>query len=102
MREYDSLTDFLESVKPPRLLAFSTRGTRTFAELAFEADDALLFGPETRGLPRDVLNGLPPEHRLRIPMRSGNRSMNLSNAVAIAVYEAWRQHNFIGAGNPSI
>jgi tRNA (cytidine/uridine-2'-O-)-methyltransferase len=81
-----------------RVLAFSTRGARSYAEVRYRAGDALLFGAETSGLPQSVLDGLPPEQRLCIPMRPGVRSLNLSNAVAVAVYEAWRQLGFDGAG----
>ena len=59
--------------------------------------DAFLFGPETRGLPDDVLTGIPADRRLRLPMRPDNRSLNLSNAVAVVVFEAWRQHGFAGS-----
>jgi tRNA (cytidine/uridine-2'-O-)-methyltransferase len=64
--------------------------------MAYQPDDALLFGPETRGLPAEVLDLLPSAHHLRLPLRPNNRSLNLSNAVAVAVYEAWRQHGFAG------
>lgn len=77
-----------------RLLAITTRGAHSLFEHRFGADDWLLFGSETRGLPDDVLAGMAPDRRLRIPMQSGNRSLNLSNAVAIATYEAWRQAGF--------
>ena len=83
-----------------RRYAFTTRGTVCHAAAAFAPDDVLLFGPETRGLPAAVLARLPPERRLRIPMRPGNRSLNLANAVAVAVYEAWRQLRFAGAALP--
>ncbi|MCX7897356.1 MAG: tRNA (cytidine(34)-2'-O)-methyltransferase [Rhodocyclaceae bacterium] len=81
---------------PVRLFAFSTRGCRRYDEVAFAAQDALVFGPETRGLPEDLLASFPPECRLRLPMRPGNRSLNLSNAVAVATFEAWRQNGFSG------
>ena len=80
-----------------RVFALSTHGTRGYADAAFGAGDAFLFGPETRGLPAAVRNALPAEQRLRIPMCPGNRSLNLSNAVAVLVYEAWRQLGFAGA-----
>ncbi len=79
---------------PPAVYAFSTRGERAHTAPAYRAGDVLLFGPETRGLPDEVLAALPPAQCLRIPMQPGNRSLNLSNAVAVAVYEAWRQHDF--------
>jgi tRNA (cytidine/uridine-2'-O-)-methyltransferase len=79
-----------------RCWAFSTRGTQRYDRAAYAAGDVLLFGPETRGLPQALLDTLPPAQRLRQPMRSGNRSLNLANAVAVAVYEAWRQQDFRG------
>ena len=94
VRTYASYEAFHESVKPPRLLAFSTRARRFYAEMQYRENDALLFGPETRGLPQTLLDTLPEEHRLRLPLRPGNRSLNLSNVVAVVVYEAWRQQGF--------
>ena len=82
---------------PPRLFALSTRGTVRFDTPRYVPGDAFLFGPETRGLPGDVLEGVPAAQRLRLPMRPDNRSLNLSNAVAVVVFEAWRQHGFEGA-----
>jgi tRNA (cytidine/uridine-2'-O-)-methyltransferase len=73
---------------------FTTKGARPYHTVAYQPDDALLFGPETRGLPGQLLADLAPEQRLRIPMRTEARSLNLSNAVAIVVYEAWRQCGF--------
>jgi tRNA (cytidine/uridine-2'-O-)-methyltransferase len=92
--EYDSLEAFASAVRPARLFALSTRAGRPHSAPAFRAGDAFLFGPETRGLPAEVLAGLPEERRLRIPMVPASRSMNLSNAVAVVVYEAWRQGGF--------
>jgi tRNA (cytidine/uridine-2'-O-)-methyltransferase len=77
--------------------ALTTKGQRSFFDCAFAADDVFVFGSETSGLPENVLAEFQPEARLRIPMRAGVRSLNLSNAVAIAVYEAWRQTRFEGA-----
>lgn len=91
-----SLEQCLADIRPGRLFAFSTRGRRDYADVDFRPDDALLFGPETRGLPNDVLEALPAEQRLRIPMRANCRSLNLSNAVALVAYEAWRQLDFVG------
>jgi len=91
------LPAYLQSQRPRRVLACTTRGSVSLAGMRFEAGDALLFGPETRGLPQDVLDQLPAERRIFIPMRPGNRSLNLSNAVAIVLYEAWRQLGFAGA-----
>jgi tRNA (cytidine/uridine-2'-O-)-methyltransferase len=96
VRAYKSLDDFLRRVQPPRLFAFSTRGARLYTEAHYEPGDALLFGSETAGLPQDVLDPIPPDQRLRLPLQPNNRSLNLSNAVAVAVYEAWRQHGFAG------
>lgn len=81
---------------PVRLFALSTRGSTRFDAPRYAPGDAFLFGPETRGLPGEVLDAIPPEQRLRLPMRPDNRSLNLSNAVAVVVFEAWRQHDFVG------
>jgi tRNA (cytidine/uridine-2'-O-)-methyltransferase len=94
VREYPDLGDCLERLGRPRCFAFTTRGTRRHDEVAFAEGDALLFGPETRGLPEHVLVTCPGERRVRIPMLAGARSLNLSNVVAVAVYEAWRQLGF--------
>jgi tRNA (cytidine/uridine-2'-O-)-methyltransferase len=94
---HDDLAAFIAAVAPRRLFAVSTRGGTRFDRVNYAADDALLFGPETRGLPQALLDDLPPEQRLRLPMRPGNRSLNLSNAVAVIVFEAWRQQDFAGA-----
>lgn len=94
---HDDLAAFVAAVRPTRLFALSTRGTVRYDTLAFADGDAFLFGPETRGLPPDVLDAIEPGHRLRLPMRPHNRSLNLSNAVAVVVYEAWRQTGFAGA-----
>jgi tRNA (cytidine/uridine-2'-O-)-methyltransferase len=97
LREYASLGEFLAEMRPKRLLAFTTKGATPHHATAFGAGDALLFGPETRGLPSAILDQVPADCRLRIPMVAGVRSLNLSNAVAVAVYEAWRQLGFAGA-----
>jgi len=81
-----------------RMFACSTRGLANLFEQRFAADDVIVFGAETRGLPEAVLEGFPARGRLRLPMRPGNRSLNLSNAVAVTVYEVWRQLGFPGAG----
>src|SRR5262245_43160359 len=94
--EHTSLEVCLASISAPRVLAFSTRGSRAYHDVRYSAGDALLFGSETSGLPQAVLDALPSEHRLRIPMQPGSRSLNLSNAVAVVVYEAWRQLGFEG------
>jgi len=89
-----SLQSCLATLPGARLYAIETAGSRSYTEARFQSGDALLFGPETRGLPAEVLAGLEPEQLLRIPMRPGNRSLNLSNAVAVVVYEAWRQQGY--------
>ena len=94
LREHASLDDCLASLGGPRWFAFTTRGGVRYDTIEFAEGDALVFGPETRGLLDDVLAACPAERRLRIPMRRGARSLNLSNAVAVAVYEAWRQDGF--------
>src|SRR5215510_8757557 len=94
--EHASLDACLATLPGARVLAFSTRGVRAYDQVRYEPGDALLFGSETSGLPQSVLDALPGEHRLRIPMRPGSRSLNLSNAVAVVVYEAWRQQGFDG------
>ena len=80
-----------------RWFAFTTKGSRSYATVAFRPGDVLLFGPESRGLPAAILDGFDTEHRLRLPMLPGSRSMNLSNAVSVTVFEAWRQNGFAGA-----
>ena len=97
---HDDLAAFVRATQPRRLLACSTKGRQDYTGILYKPGDALLFGPETRGLPREVLESLPPEQRLRIPMLPNNRSLNLANAVAIIVYEAWRQQGFQGAEIP--
>lgn len=98
VREFADLDACLVALEQPPLWAFSARATRIFTAAGFSPGDALLFGPETRGLPGAVLARVPEEQQLTIPMRAGNRSLNLSNAVAVAVYEAWRQQGFSRPG----
>ncbi len=93
---HQSWQDCLESLGGSRLFFVSTRGERRHDQPRFRADDAFVFGPETRGLPPEMLASAPPERRLRLPMVAGNRSLNLSNAVAVLVFEAWRQNGFAG------
>jgi len=96
LQVHDSLAEALAVIQPLRLFALSTRGTLGYDQPAYRDGDAFLFGPETRGLPQEVLDALPPEQRLRLPMRPDNRSLNLSNTVAVMVFEAWRQQGFVG------
>lgn len=97
VRVHRSLAECLTALQPRRVLAFTTKGESAYSDVGYQAGDVLLFGPETRGLPESVLLGLAPENRLRIPMQAEARSLNLSNAVAIVLYEAWRQQGFVGA-----
>jgi tRNA (cytidine/uridine-2'-O-)-methyltransferase len=92
-----SLEAYLQLKPDVRLYACSTRGTVPYTQPSYRPGDALLFGPETRGLPEQLLDDLPERNRLYIPMRPENRSLNLSNAVAVILYEAWRQIDFVGA-----
>lgn len=95
---HDSYEDMLKNLGQPRVIAFSTKGKASHASVTYAPGDVLLFGPETRGLPGEIIDSLPPAHCLRLPMLPGQRSLNLSNAAAVVVYEAWRQRDFIGAG----
>lgn len=97
LRVHPGLDDCLAALAPERVYAVSTRGTERYDRIAYRPGDALLFGPETRGLPDAVLASIPPAQRLRLPMRPGQRSLNLSNAVAVLVFEAWRQLGFEGS-----
>lgn len=99
---HPDLASCLASLGTPLPFALSTRGRRDYDEPRFGPNDAFLFGPETRGLPDEILEGLPEERRLRIPMQPNNRSLNLSNAVAVVLYEAWRQTGFAGAADASL
>ena len=97
VRQHDSLAALLATLPGSRLLALTTKGLTRYDDVQYASTDILLFGPESRGLPPEVLEPLPPAQRLRIPLRPGNRSLNLSNAVAVVAYEAWRQHRFDSA-----
>ncbi|MDR4494160.1 MAG: tRNA (uridine(34)/cytosine(34)/5-carboxymethylaminomethyluridine(34)-2'-O)-methyltransferase TrmL [Nitrospirales bacterium] len=94
---YATLQDYVETRTPPRIFTITTKGHRLYHHVLFEPGDALLFGPETRGLPQEVLDSVPSDRQVRIPMRPESRSMNLSNAVAVLVYESWRQLQFLGS-----
>lgn len=101
IQKYPSFDHFLQQAQPKRLFAFTTKGYLNHAQACYQRGDFLMFGPETRGIPAEILAGLPLEQKLRIPMLANSRSMNLSNSVAVAVYEAWRQQGFITAVNPT-
>jgi tRNA (cytidine/uridine-2'-O-)-methyltransferase len=94
-RTYDELR---KTLGERRVFALSTRATRNYTEIEFRVGDAFVFGAETRGLAPELLEEFAPEMRLRLPMLAGNRSVNLSNAVAVVVFEAWRQIGFLGSG----
>ncbi len=94
VHEHKSLNTFIETIKPEKLYAISTRGKTLYAEAEYPDDVALLFGPETRGLPSALLDELPDSDILRLPMLPDSRSLNLSNAAAIIVYEVWKQNHF--------
>jgi len=96
---HDDLASCLDVIGTPRVFAFTTRGRVAHIDARFTDGDALLFGCETAGLPADVLEMIPAEQRLRLPMCPDSRSLNLSNTVAVAVYEAWRQLGFPGAAD---
>jgi tRNA (cytidine/uridine-2'-O-)-methyltransferase len=94
---HGSLDAFVAEFAPRRLLMASTRSATRYDRVSYQPDDALVFGPETRGLPDAVRESVPPAQRIRLPMRAGQRSLNLSNAVAVVLYEAWRQQGFAGS-----
>lgn len=94
---HPDLDTALATIAPKRLFALSTRGQMRYDRPAYADCDAFLFGPETRGLPDEVLATVPETQRLCLPMRPDNRSLNLSNAVAVLVFEAWRQMGFVGS-----
>jgi tRNA (cytidine/uridine-2'-O-)-methyltransferase len=94
VRRWPGLADCLAQIAAPRWFAVSTRGRRRYDSVAYETGDAFVFGPESRGLPAAVLECCPSDRVLRLPMVRGNRSLNLSNAVAVLVFEAWRQLDF--------
>lgn len=97
LKVHDDLAACLSTLPDTRVFAFTTKGSQPYHAVGFRPGDALLFGPESRGLPEEVRAALPSEQRLRLPMLPDNRSLNLSNTVAIAVYEAWRQCGFENA-----
>lgn len=94
LKRHADLPACLASLGHPRTFAFTTKGSQPYQSVSYRRGDAFLFGPESRGLPPEIRESLPPEQRLRLPMRPDCRSLNLSNTVAVAVYEAWRQLDF--------
>lgn len=98
MQVHESFARFLQCIQPQRIFACTTKGKKNYAEVEYAKNDAFLFGPETRGLPGAILERFIPEMQLRIPMLPQSRSVNLSNAVAVILFEAWRQVGFVGGG----
>jgi tRNA (cytidine/uridine-2'-O-)-methyltransferase len=96
VREYDNFEDYLDKAKPERLFAVSSKVKTLYTKVNYQANDSLLLGPETRGLPQDILSQY---QGITLPMQAGSRSLNLSNCASIVAYEAWRQIEFIGASN---
>lgn len=94
---YDSLQEFQNEVAPSRLFACTTKAHTSYTAPSYQAGDALMFGPETRGLPQTLLDATADHLKLRIPMQGASRSLNLANAVSVVLYEAWRQLDFAGA-----
>ena len=97
LRVHGSWAEFRKSMATRRLYAFTTSGNRLYSEVRYAAEDVLVFGTEATGLAPEIINEFAPQMRVRLPMRPGNRSINLSNAVAVAVFEAWRQLGFGGS-----
>ncbi len=98
IKNYADIDEFLQQVQPSRIFACSTKGQKAHSDAEFKSGDAFIFGPETRGLPENYLASLPDEQIIRIPMLANSRSMNLSNSVAVIIYEAWRQLGYEGQG----
>jgi len=96
---HDNYTAFLSEINSVRIFACSTRGKKYYSDIQFQKDDIFLFGPETRGLPKKILDDMENDQIIRLPMLPESRSLNLSNATAAILYEAWRQNDFAGAEN---
>lgn len=97
LKVYENLAECMAAFNPARVFALTTKGSQPFHEVQYQTGDAFLFGPESRGLPAEILNIFKAQQRVRLPMLPDNRSLNLSNTVAVAVFEAWRQCGFTGA-----
>jgi len=97
LKKHANCAEFLATETPQRMFALTTKGTPAHSAVSYQKGDYLVFGPESRGLPAEILNALPAEQKIRIPMMAESRSMNLSNAVSVVVYEAWRQLDYAGA-----
>ncbi len=96
VRKYRSWNEWVRAHPSKRAVALTTKASRRYDQFRFDRGDALVFGQETRGLPEEILSAFDPEHRLRLPMVTQERSLNLANTVAVALYEAWRQSDFVG------
>lgn len=96
VQQHESLTAFLETQQPQRLFALTTKGQTVYSSVEFKDGDVLLFGPETRGLPADFLSSLEDSQKLYLPMQANSRSLNLSNTVAVILFAAWKQLDFVG------
>ena len=94
---YESWADCVDRLQSRRVFAVSTKGTQRYDLVDYAEGDAFVFGPETRGLPAEILGSIAEQRRIRVPMVAGSRSLNLSNTVAVTVYEAWRQNGFAGS-----
>ncbi|MDO4626766.1 MAG: tRNA (uridine(34)/cytosine(34)/5-carboxymethylaminomethyluridine(34)-2'-O)-methyltransferase TrmL [Pasteurellaceae bacterium] len=99
IKKHKTYQQFLELEQPKRLFALTTKGGPAHSDVQFAVGDYLMFGPETRGIPMSILDNMPMSHKIRLPMTENSRSINLSNAVAVTVYEAWRQLGYQGAIN---
>lgn len=97
VEKHPNLGAYIAKKQPKRIFACTTKGKQFHSDAKYQSGDALIFGPETRGLPDEFIQSLPEAQRLRIPMLPNSRSMNLSNAVSVFVYEAWRQFGYEGA-----
>lgn len=97
IKRHKNYQAFILSENPERIFALTTKGTPAHSAVSYQPGDYLVFGPETRGLPMEILDSLPKDQKIRIPMQPDSRSMNLSNAVSVVVYEAWRQLDYQGA-----
>ncbi len=97
VRVYDHYQDYLQSQQPAVIYACTTKGSQDYSSIRYQPGDTMLFGPETRGLPQVIRESLKTEHNIRIPMLADSRSLNLSNAVSVILFEAWRQQGFEGA-----
>ncbi len=94
VKEYNSLDEFYQSTNTNQIYACTTKAKHHYNQIRYNKKDALLFGPETRGLPESILNQFDDQHKIKIPMAQHSRSLNLSNSVAVITYEAWRQNDF--------